>query len=212
VLGPGGCKLTLQLAIQPELYSNYPVGCKEVFLHNTPQPPTRAPRPREKRDMRIHLTHPLRQRRLPRLHPLAPLRSPKLVEMGGLSGGFDAVWFDQEHAGLTIAQLEDAGRAARASGLDCFVRLTATDYATVMRALETGAGGVMAAMVRSVAQVEDLVRWAKFHPRGGRGVNGSGGDGRYGTLPPLGYFKKANADTVVGGQIEHIHAVQQIER
>ena len=54
-------------------------------------------------------------------------------------GGFDAVWFDQEHTGLTIAQIEEAARAARGCGLDSFVRLTATDYATVMRALEAGA-------------------------------------------------------------------------
>jgi 2-dehydro-3-deoxyglucarate aldolase/4-hydroxy-2-oxoheptanedioate aldolase len=154
----------------------------------------------------------LHQDRLVRLYALGQLSSPKLVEMVGWSGGFDAVWFDQEHAGLTVGQIEECSRAARAVGLDSFVRLAATDYATVMRALEAGAGGVMAAMVRTLAQVVEVVAWAKFHPRGQRGVNGSGVDGRYGTVAMLDYFKKANSETVVGIQIEHIDAVEQVER
>src|SRR5262249_59933787 len=83
-----------------------------------------------------------------RVCALGQLCHPKLVEMIGWHGGFDAVWLDQEHVGLTVPQLEEASRAARAVGLDAFVRLNATDYATVMRAFEAGAGGVMAAMVR----------------------------------------------------------------
>src|SRR4051795_2911296 len=111
--------------------------------------------------------------------------------MVGLLGGFDAVWLDQEHTGLTVGQIEDATRAARSVGLDSFVRLAATDYASVMRALEAGAGGIMAAMVQSAQEVEQIVRWAKFHPRGLRGVNGTGVDGRYGALPAREYFELA---------------------
>src|SRR4029077_8948919 len=94
---------------------------------------------------------------------------------------------EQDHAGISIAQIEEAARAARGVGLDSFVRLTATDYATVMRPLEAGAGGIMAAQVRSAREAADVVRWAKFHPQGLRGVNGSGVDGRYSTLKPLEY-------------------------
>jgi 2-dehydro-3-deoxyglucarate aldolase/4-hydroxy-2-oxoheptanedioate aldolase len=159
-----------------------------------------------------HLKSLLAQDRLLRFFALGQLCSPKLVEIVAWHGGFDAVWFDQEHCGLTVAQVEDAARAARACGIDSFVRLTATDYATVMRPLEAGAGGVMAAMVRRASQVEDLVSWAKFHPRGLRGVNGTGVDGRYGSLPVREYFQKANAETVVAVQIEHADAVEEVER
>ncbi|HBI41438.1 MAG TPA: aldolase [Planctomycetales bacterium] len=138
--------------------------------------------------------------------------SPKLVEVIGGRGGFDAVWLDQEHVGLTIPQIEEAARAARGAGLDSFVRLNATDYATVMRPLEAGAGGVMASMVRSARQAEEIVTWAKFHPRGCRGVNGTGADGRYGSLPGAEYFRRANAESIVAVQIEHIEAVEDVER
>jgi 2-keto-3-deoxy-L-rhamnonate aldolase RhmA len=154
----------------------------------------------------------LAQGKLVRVFALGHFCSPKLVELVGWHGGFDAVWLDQEHAGLTLAQIEEAARAARGCGLDSFVRLPATDYAAVMRPLEAGAGGIMASMVRGVRQVEDLLTWAKFHPRGLRGVNGTGVDGRYGSIPGAEYFRQANAETVVGAQIEHVDAVEVVER
>lgn len=153
----------------------------------------------------------LAQGQVVRLFCLGQLCSPKLLEMVAYLGGFDGVWLDQEHVGLTIPQIEDASRAARASGLDTFVRLTATDYATVMRPLEAGAGGVMAAMVRSAREAEQLVRWARFHPEGMRGVNGTGADGRYGLLSGRDYFRQCNERVLIGVQIEHVDAVEDVE-
>jgi 4-hydroxy-2-oxoheptanedioate aldolase len=162
--------------------------------------------------MGTRLKQALAQGRLVKVFGMGQLCHPKIVEIIGLEGGFDAVWLDQEHAGLTIAQLEEAARAARAVGLDSFARLTATDYATVMRPLEAGVGGVMAAQVRSAAQAADVVRWAKFHPLGLRGVNGTGVDGRYGTLPLRDYLRRANDETFVAIQIEHADAVEEVEQ
>jgi 2-dehydro-3-deoxyglucarate aldolase/4-hydroxy-2-oxoheptanedioate aldolase len=162
--------------------------------------------------MAYRLKELLTQGKLVRVFGMGQFCHPKLVEVVGLHGGHHAVWLDQEHAGLSIEQIEQAARAARASGIDSFVRLAPTDYATVMRALEAGAGGVMAAMIRSARQAEEVVRWAKFHPRGLRGINGSGFDGRYGTIPLVEYLPRANADTFVAIQIEHIDAVEEVEQ
>jgi 2-dehydro-3-deoxyglucarate aldolase/4-hydroxy-2-oxoheptanedioate aldolase len=162
--------------------------------------------------MGARLKQALAQGKVVYVFGLGQLCHPKLVEIIGLEGGFDAVWLDQEHAGLSIAQLEEAARAARVTGLDSFARLAATDYATVMRPLEAGVGGVMAAQVRSAAQAADVVRWAKFHPLGLRGLNSTGVDGRYGTLPLAEYLRRANDETFVAIQIEHADAVEEVER
>ena len=154
----------------------------------------------------------LSQNKLVRVFGMGQLCHPKLVDIIGQHGGYDAVWLDQEHAGISIAQIEHACLAARAVGLDSFVRLAPTDYATVMRPLEAGAGGVMAAQVRSAAQAEDVMQWTKFYPRGLRGVNGSGVDGRYATMPMPDYMKRANEETFVAIQIEHISAVEEVEK
>ena len=44
--------------------------------------------------------------RLVRVFGLGQLCHPKFVEIIGYQGGYDAVWLDQEHTGLSIAQLE----------------------------------------------------------------------------------------------------------
>jgi 2-dehydro-3-deoxyglucarate aldolase/4-hydroxy-2-oxoheptanedioate aldolase len=162
--------------------------------------------------MGARLKEKLGRGELVRVFALGQLCHPKIVEMVGMHAGFDAVWLDQEHAGLTVEQLEQAARAARGCGLDSFVRLAATDYATVMRPLEAGVGGVMAAQVRSAREAEQVVHWAKFHPRGLRGVNGTGVDGGYGTLPFAEYSRRANATTFVAIQIEHADAVAEVEQ
>ena len=152
----------------------------------------------------------LRQGQVVRVFALGQLCHPKVIEMLGVHGGWHAVWLDQEHGGLTLDQLEQGLRAARAAGLESFVRLAPTDYATVMRPLEAGAGGVMAAQVRGAAQAEEVVRWAKFAPRGVRGFNSSGFDGGYGTLPFQEYTRRANEQTFVAIQIEHRDAVAEV--
>src|SRR5438093_9161501 len=140
--------------------------------------------------MRLHDL--LKHDRVVRVFCLGQLCSPKLVEMVAWHGGYDAVWLDQEHGGLGIDRLEQATQAGRAAGIETFVRLAATDYATVMRPLEAGAGGIMASQVHNARQAEEIVRWAKFHPRGIRGINNTGVDGRYGTIPLSDYLRQAN--------------------
>jgi 4-hydroxy-2-oxoheptanedioate aldolase len=162
--------------------------------------------------MGAHLKALLKQDRVIRVFMLGQLCSPKLAEMVAWQGGFDAVWLDHEHAGLSTAQIEEAARAARGAGIDSFVRLAATDYTAVMRPLEAGAGGIMAAMVRSARQAEEIVTWTHFHPRGLRGINGSGVDGRYGKLSGADYFRRANEETVVGVQIECAEALEEVEK
>src|SRR5437588_7377554 len=162
--------------------------------------------------MSLRLKERLRQGKPVRVFCLGQLCSPKLMEMIALHGGYDAVWLDQEHCALTLGQLEDATRAARATGMDTFVRLAPTDYATVMRPLEAGAGGIMAAQVRNARQTEEIVRWAKFHPRGIRGINNTGPDGRFGRVPLADYLRDANANTFIAIQIENVEALEDVER
>lgn len=153
----------------------------------------------------------LQRRELAHVFCAGQLCHPKVIELVGFVGGYQAVWLDQEHAGLSITQIEEATRAARGVGLASFVRLVATDYGAVMRPLEAGAGGIMAAQVRTAEETAAIVRWAKFHPLGLRGVNGTGVDGRYGRLRGADYYRHANAETFVVIQIEHADAVANVE-
>lgn len=151
------------------------------------------------------------QKKLTKVFGLGQFCDPKFIEMIGVIGGWDGVWLDQEHAGLTVEQMSHGVRAARLVGLDCFVRVAPTDYATIMRPLEVGAHGVMAAQIRSVEQAEQVIEWAKFYPQGMRGVNSSGYDGAFGTIPMADYMKQANDETYIILQVEHFAAVEAVE-
>lgn len=152
----------------------------------------------------------LAQGQVVRMFGLGQLLSPKLIEILGEHGEFDALWLDAEHAGIGMKDIELATLAAKAAGLDHFVRLPATDYASIMRPLEAGAGGVMVSMVRSPEEAEQAVRWAKFWPRGERGMNGGNRDGRFGLTPIGEYAERANAETFVGIQIETASAIASV--
>ncbi|WP_422929516.1 HpcH/HpaI aldolase family protein [Singulisphaera sp. PoT] len=152
----------------------------------------------------------LSEGKLVRLFGLGQLLSPKLIEVLGEHGEIDGLWLDAEHAGIGMKDIEVATLAAKAVGLDNFVRLPATDYASIMRPLEAGAGGVMVSMVRGPADAEQAVRWAKFYPRGERGMNGGNRDGRFGLMPMTEYVEKANRETFVGVQIETASAIASI--
>jgi 2-dehydro-3-deoxyglucarate aldolase/4-hydroxy-2-oxoheptanedioate aldolase len=152
----------------------------------------------------------LREGKVVRAFGFGQLLAPKLVELLGEHGDFDALWLDAEHGGLTMKDIELATMAARVYQMDHFVRLPATDYATVMRPLEAGAGGVMISMVRSAAEAAQAVRWAKFWPQGERGLNGGNRDGRFGLTPLAEYTARANAETFVGVQIETTGALESV--
>jgi 4-hydroxy-2-oxoheptanedioate aldolase len=145
-----------------------------------------------------------------RLFGVGQLFSPKLIEIVGVQGDFDGLWLDVEHAGLSMKDIELATLAANCHGLDHFTRMPATDYASVMRSLEAGAGGVMFSMIRSPEEAERAVRWAKFWPRGERGLNGGNRDGRFGLTPIAEYVARANAETFVGVQIETAPAIAAV--
>ena len=134
-----------------------------------------------------------------------------LVQIVGIQGGFDGVWFDHEHVGFSLERLEVAALAARSQGLDSFVRIAPTDYALVTRCLEAGAGGIMAAQVFSAEQAEQIVRWTKFFPRGARGLNVGGWDARFATVPPAEFCERSNRETFLAIQIETLPAVEECE-
>jgi 2-dehydro-3-deoxyglucarate aldolase/4-hydroxy-2-oxoheptanedioate aldolase len=138
--------------------------------------------------------------------------SPKLIEIAAMSGGYHAVWIDEEHAALTQADVELLALACRSVGLDSYVRIAPVHYAAVMRPLEAGVGGVMAAQVGGVSDVRKVVEWARFPPIGRRGVNTSNFEGGYGTRPLAAHVESSNRDRWLSVQIETREALEAVEQ
>lgn len=136
---------------------------------------------------------------------------PVVFDVHGMVGGFHAIWIDQEHCSVSYEQIALASACCRANGLDSFVRMAMTNYSHATANLEAGAGGLMAARIESAAHAEEFLQWAKFAPRGRRGLNTSGFDAQYGgkTLPQL--AADANRDSFVAIQIETLGALEECD-
>ena len=138
--------------------------------------------------------------------------TPKVVELVTTLGNMHGVWIDQEHAAIPHAQLELMAMACRAAGKDVFARVPPTDYATIMRPYEAGCSGVMIAQVRTMAEVEQAVEWAKYPPLGTRGYFGGNVENRFGDVDMATHVANANRDRWLAIQIETPEAVDIAEQ
>jgi len=138
--------------------------------------------------------------------------TPKVVEFAATLGNLHGVWIDQEHAAIPHAQLELMTMACRAAGKDAFARVLLSDYATIMRPYEAGCSGVMVAQVRTLAEVEQAVEWAKYPPVGKRGYFGGNVEGRFGDVGMAEHVANANRDRWLAIQIETPEAVEISEQ
>ena len=102
--------------------------------------------------------------------------------------------------------------ACRAAGKDVFARVPPTDYATIMRPMEAGCSGVMVAQVRTLAEVEQAVEWAKYPPVGRRGFFGGDIESHFGEIDMATHVASANRDRWVAIQIETPEAVEIVEQ
>ncbi len=135
---------------------------------------------------------------------------PVSIQLFGLAGGYDGFWLDAEHAGLSTEQITMAALVGRACGLGSFLRLPVTNYAAVTQALESGVAGVLAAQVTSAAEAETFLSWAKFAPRGVRGLNTQGADAHFTHKTQAELARDANRDHFVAIQIETLGALDEV--
>jgi 2-dehydro-3-deoxyglucarate aldolase/4-hydroxy-2-oxoheptanedioate aldolase len=81
----------------------------------------------------------------------------------------------------------------------------------VTQALESGVDGVMAAQISSAAEAEKFVTWAKFAPRGMRGLNTQGADAHFTRKSQAELARDANRDHFIAIQIETLGALEEAD-
>ena len=145
--------------------------------------------------------------REPLLGTIISIPSPEIAEIFA-DIGFDWLFIDLEHSSmgpydaLTLLQ-------AVAGRVDCILRVPLNDEIWIKKVLDTGATGVMIPQVNTLEDAQRAVRYCKYPPQGVRSVGIARAHG-YGVHFQE-YIERANLDTVVIIQIEHIQAVENIE-
>jgi len=124
---------------------------------------------------------------------------------------FDFLTLDAEHSPIGVAEVHALSQAIRAGGRDCacLVRLPGTRYETVKRFMDAGAQGVIAPMVNTREQAQEVVDAVKYPPHGRRGVGFAPSNG-YG-LRLAGHLAGEHRQSAVIVQIEHVDALRNLD-
>ena len=130
---------------------------------------------------------------------------PEIVEVLAQSG-LDFLCFDAEHAPFDRGRLDACIGMARALGTPSLVRVTAGEPLQILRALDSGALGVVVPHCASVADAEAVARAAHFG-HGGRGFAGSTRWAGFATKP-MADVLALDEETIVIGQIEEPEGVE----
>jgi len=127
------------------------------------------------------------------------------------NAGFDFVVIDMEHGVFTIESAASLIAFARMSGIAPLVRIPDITRTNVLRVLEAGACGIMAPMICSHKDVDELYRLAKYPPSGQRGTCLGTAHTDYQIPDPVSYLQGANEDVLLVGQIETMEALSNLD-
>lgn len=123
--------------------------------------------------------------------------------------GFDWVVLDVEHGIMDWPRVLPQVQAVQGEGCAAICRVPALAPEYFKWALDLGVEGVMVPFIRTPDEARQAVAYAKYPPVGVRGVGICRAHG-YGAHFQA-YVDRANEDTLVVLQIEHIDAVNAIE-
>lgn len=140
----------------------------------------------------------------------AALACGEAVEIIGISG-YDFVVIDAEHGSIGFSSLVQMIRAADAVGISAIVRIPDKSPSYILRLLDAGAAGILAAHLRTREDAEALVKAVKFAPEGERGACPSTRVAGYRQKDWTGFARRSNAQTIVWGLIEDVEGVENIE-
>jgi 4-hydroxy-2-oxoheptanedioate aldolase len=132
-----------------------------------------------------------------------------IVEVFGLSG-FNFIILDNEHGYTNYETLKNHIRAAELSNLVPIIRVANDNPENISKSLDIGAYGIQVPNINSKEQVEQVIKAAKFHPTGDRGVCKYVRAAEFKNIEKKDYFRLAN-DTLIIIQVEGKEGVRNID-
>lgn len=124
--------------------------------------------------------------------------------------GFDFMILDTEHGPVDIESQQHNVRAAELRGCIPIIRLKDKTESAIGRALDIGAYGIQVPQISTAEEAREVVKHAKFHPQGMRGVCRFVRAADYSAMDRFDYFQQS-ADTLVILQLEGKEALDNID-
>ncbi len=150
---------------------------------------------------------------LPVLGTFFEMGSATAMECLGIAG-LDFVIIDGEHGPFESETVLELVRAAELHGLTPFARVKEISRSAILKALETGAQGLIIPCVETVDEVRRIVEYGKYIPVGNRGCF-FGRTAQFGYAPYAQgmntYFSHINEQVMIIPQCETKGALEHIE-
>ncbi|KAF2011820.1 2,4-dihydroxyhept-2-ene-1,7-dioic acid aldolase [Aaosphaeria arxii CBS 175.79] len=137
------------------------------------------------------------------------------------ANNIDWLLVDLEHGNISDDGMHEIVAAAAACGVSPVVRVVEGQRWMIKRALDAGAHGILAPMIKTVEDAENVVRASKFPPEGERGLEPLLAVEKFVEQHPHGgpviplrgfqYFEQANSSLVIAVQIETKEALENVE-
>jgi 4-hydroxy-2-oxoheptanedioate aldolase len=126
--------------------------------------------------------------------------------------GYDALWIEMEHTAMTFAEAGDLCRLASGLGLLTMIRIADVRRENVLKGAELSPDILDLPMVNSPEIAAELVRHARYPPKGNRGFFGVSRAMRYGMSTDIpGEHRRINESLCLMIQIETAEAVSRAE-
>jgi len=139
------------------------------------------------------------------------LSDPAIIEIIAIVG-FDFVIIDTEHTAFDMSLVEHMVRGADAAGITPLVRVSDNDEKLILRALETGAQGIVIPFVSTAAEAKRAFEATRYPPEGTRGMCTATRAAQYGAVRSD--YKKheaeCNREILVVGLIEDMNGVKNV--
>jgi 2-keto-3-deoxy-L-rhamnonate aldolase RhmA len=132
---------------------------------------------------------------------------PRIVK----NAGAEFALYCMEHTGTGFETLKPQFALCRALGVVPLVRVPATEYDFIARALDCGALGVMVPLVDSAEQAEFIVSCTRYPPAGRRGAAFGFAHDDYAPGEPKDKMREADRRNLVIAQIETERGLEAVD-
>lgn len=138
------------------------------------------------------------------------LPSPAVINVLS-KAGLDFVIIDMEHGPMDFKVAQEMAFAAESEGKEALIRVPRLDESDILRALDSGASGIIVPHIETVKDRENVIKFSKYPPSGNRGFNPYVRCGGY-KRPEKDYCDVQNKNNLIGLMLEGRQALNDLER
>lgn len=129
------------------------------------------------------------------------LPSPHLMDVIGASG-LDFAVLDGEHGPLSFETMQLMAMTLQGRGVAPLVRVSGPNEAEILHALDIGSAGIHVPNIRTAAELDSVIAFAKYEPRGKRGFSPFMRACGYSHLNTQSYLAEANERSIITVHVE----------